>query len=281
MDAPRPPKNCDLLVVGGGIVGLAVARELQRYGPGRLDLRAGARAEPRHPPDRALQRRRPRRDLLQARVAEGAAVRRGARATSTPTATSAGSAHERSGKLIVATEPKRAPAARRARAPRGRERGARTAAGRRRTRSAEIEPHAAGIDALHSPATGVVDFGEIARFLCGGCCREPGRRLLRAAGSRPSARAPGESRRGTRWEQRRPASRSFAPARGRTGWRWPPERPTSRGSSRSGAATCGCGPSAARCFARASTRSRTRTCRSSELTSPGPSMATSCSGRRR
>ena len=32
-DAPAPPEQCDLAVVGGGILGLAVARELKRRQP--------------------------------------------------------------------------------------------------------------------------------------------------------------------------------------------------------------------------------------------------------
>ena len=64
----------ELVSIGAGIIGLAVARRLTEVEPGvRAD---GAReGEPgRRPPDRAQQRRRARRRLLHAGVAEGAAL---------------------------------------------------------------------------------------------------------------------------------------------------------------------------------------------------------------
>ena len=71
------PEECDLAVVGGGILGLAVARELNRRRPGLSAV--GARGGPGggRRADRRQQRRDPRRHLLRARVAEGAAVRGG------------------------------------------------------------------------------------------------------------------------------------------------------------------------------------------------------------
>src|SRR5918992_453474 len=84
------PAECDLAVVGGGILGLAVARELRR--------------------------RRPRLDELE---------RRG-RANGVP------------GLRRLTPEGLR-----------------------------ELEPHCRGVAALHSPATGIIDFGDVARALAG------------------------------------------------------------------------------------------------------------------
>ena len=70
-----PPGECDLAVVGGGILGLAVARELTRRRPGASATVLERRARGGHRPDRHQQRRDPRRHLLRARLAQGAAVR--------------------------------------------------------------------------------------------------------------------------------------------------------------------------------------------------------------
>jgi len=157
----QAPSHCDLAVVGGGIVGLAVARELVRchprasvcvlereaaigthqtghnsgvihagvyYAPGSLKARlcvAGAR------------------ELYAYCEERGIAV-------------------EACGKLIVATgagELDRLEELER----RGRANGV---PGLRRIDAREIEtlePHARGIAALHSPGTGIVDFGAVAR----------------------------------------------------------------------------------------------------------------------
>ena len=74
----RAPAECDLAVVGGGILGLAVARELHAPAPRAATssvLERGAEVGTR--PDRPQQRRDPRRHLLRARLAQGAAVRGG------------------------------------------------------------------------------------------------------------------------------------------------------------------------------------------------------------
>jgi L-2-hydroxyglutarate oxidase len=159
--AIEPPRECDLAVVGAGIVGLATARELAL----------------RHPD------------------ASVAVLERGAEIASHQTGHSSGVIHagiyyrpgslkaelcvagaralyeyceergiraERAGKVIVATEPdelSRLDELER----RGRANGV---PGLRRIGPDvlhEIEPHARGIAALHSPATGVVDFLQVAR----------------------------------------------------------------------------------------------------------------------
>jgi len=158
-DAP-PPGECDVAVVGAGIIGLAVARELalrhdgiriavlerepqiarHQTGSSSGVIHAGIYYAP---------------GSLKARLCvEGAAeiyeycAGRGIRV-------------ERSGKLIVATGPAELgrldELERRGRAN-GVEGLRRLDAGGLR----EIEPHVVGIEALHSPNTGVVDFAEVA-----------------------------------------------------------------------------------------------------------------------
>jgi 2-hydroxyglutarate dehydrogenase len=73
-----------------------------------------------------------------------------------------GIAHARSGKLIVATEPRELPRLEEL-LRRGQANGV---AGLRRLQASEIEtiePHARGLAALHSPNTGVVDFAAVAQ----------------------------------------------------------------------------------------------------------------------
>ena len=153
----------DWAVVGGGIVGLAVARELLRRRPGdslvvleREDevgrhqtgrnsgvLHAGIYYEP---------------GSLKARLCvEGArdlyefCERHGV-------------THERCGKVIVAADTSELPGLDELER-RGRANGV---PGLRRIGPDElraVEPHARGVAALHSPATGIVDFGGVARAL--------------------------------------------------------------------------------------------------------------------
>ncbi len=158
---PKPPSECDAVVVGAGIVGLAVARELgRRHDGARIAvleaepsigahqtshssgvIHAGVYYEP---------------GSLKARLCvQGAAELYDYCAGH-------GIEARKVGKLIVATaagEVGRLDALeQRARAngvP-----GLRRVDG---SEIAEIEPHARGVAALHSPATGVVDFADVAR----------------------------------------------------------------------------------------------------------------------
>lgn len=155
-----PPREADVVVVGAGIIGLAVARELANRHHG-LEVavleREGRPAT--HQTGRSS-------GVLHAGIyyAPGSLKARlcveGARelyayceARGIPTS--------RGGKLIVATQPEELPRLDELER-RGREN---EVAGLRRVSAAEIatiEPHAVGIEALHSPATGTVDFRRVA-----------------------------------------------------------------------------------------------------------------------
>jgi 2-hydroxyglutarate dehydrogenase len=158
-----PQGECDLAVVGGGILGLAVARELQSRRSGmsvtvleREDqvgfhqtghnsgvIHAGIYYKP---------------GSLKARLCvEGAAEMY-------EFCERHGVAHERCGKVIVALDDSELPGLDELER-RGRENGV---PGLRRLTASElreIEPHAAGVAALHSPNTGIADFPGVARAL--------------------------------------------------------------------------------------------------------------------
>lgn len=161
--ADPPPDRCDVAVVGAGILGLAVARELLARDPARSVVvleredevgahqtghnsgvvHAGIYYEP---------------GSLKARLCVEGARELAAYCEER------GVAHETCGKVIVATsagELGRLDELER----RGRANGV---PGLRRLDADGIralEPHAAGIAGLHSPATGIADFGGVARAL--------------------------------------------------------------------------------------------------------------------
>lgn len=158
---PDPPRDCDVAVVGGGIVGLAAARELSLRHDGirvcvlEREDRLGAHQTGRtsgviH----AGIYYRP--GSLKARLCVSGArelyaycEERGIRAV-------------RNGKVIVATRSDEL-AGLDELERRGR---ANEVPGLRRIdpdELRELEPHVTGLAALHSPATGVVDFAEVAR----------------------------------------------------------------------------------------------------------------------
>jgi 2-hydroxyglutarate dehydrogenase len=173
--APRdddPCGECDVAVVGGGIVGLATARELQRRDP-------GARV--------VVLEREPTLGAHQSGANSGVAH---AGIYYAPGSLKArlcvegvrelhafcdehGVAHERCGKVIVALD-----AGELGRLDELERRGrANGVPGLRRLDAAglaAVEPHATGVAALHSPHTGIVDFGGVVDALA---------RLLRAGGA--------------------------------------------------------------------------------------------------
>ena len=160
MAGSRPPLSCDICVVGAGIVGLAVARALLRRHPGaeiavieREDRPAQHQSGHSSGVIHAGIYYRP--GSLKARLCV-----EGARALHEYCG-ERGITVRRDGKVIVATEeaelPRLAELERRgiANGVPGLER-----IGPEHLR--EIEPHAAGIAALHSPSTAVVDFSTVA-----------------------------------------------------------------------------------------------------------------------
>jgi L-2-hydroxyglutarate oxidase len=163
LPAAEPPRECDLVVVGAGIVGLAVARELAGRHPDAtlavLERESRiASHQTGHSSGVIHAGIYYRPGSLKARLCVTGArelyeycERRGIRA-------------ERNGKVIVATDPAELPRLEELER-RGTENGV---PGLRRIDPEElraIEPHVTGIAALHSPGTGVVDFGEIAGSL--------------------------------------------------------------------------------------------------------------------
>jgi 2-hydroxyglutarate dehydrogenase len=160
MTAVDPPRECDVVIVGAGIVGLAVARELALRHDGmrvvvlereaRIAehqtshssgvIHAGIHYEPGSLKARLCVEGA--RDLYAYCDERGIPVRR-------------------SGKVIVATckdELERLDELER----RGRENGVAGLARLEPDELREIEPHARGIDALYSPETGSVDFSVVA-----------------------------------------------------------------------------------------------------------------------
>ena len=155
------PERCDFAVVGGGIVGLAVARELLRRNAGATVVVL------EREPELASGQTGSNSGVIHAGVyyAPGSLKARlcveGARELY-DYCDEHGIAAQRIGKVIVATD-----ASELGRLDELERRGhANGVPGLRRVDSAglrELEPHARGIAALHSPATGIVDFAEVTR----------------------------------------------------------------------------------------------------------------------
>jgi L-2-hydroxyglutarate oxidase len=156
----KPPAACDVAVVGGGILGLAVAREL-------LGRRPGARLCVLEAEDRIGRHQTGRSSgvihaglyyepgSLKARLCVQGAAELYAYCSEREIP------YEKSGKLVVAVD-----ASELGRLDELERRGrANGVADLRRLGGEEIaaiEPHARGVAALHSPATGVVDFVAVA-----------------------------------------------------------------------------------------------------------------------
>jgi 2-hydroxyglutarate dehydrogenase len=163
MSGDPPPNQCDIAVVGAGIVGLATARELAGRRPGWRVAVLEKEADVGH------HQTGHNSGVIHAGIyyAPGSLRARlcvvGARELY-EYCEQRGIAHERCGKVIVATTPEELPALAELER-RGRANGV---PGLRRLdphQLREIEPHARGVAALHSPHTGIVDFGAVARAL--------------------------------------------------------------------------------------------------------------------
>jgi (S)-2-hydroxyglutarate dehydrogenase len=159
-DVANPPANCDLVVIGGGILGLAVAREL-------LDRRPDATLCVLEREDRlAAHQTSHSSGVIHAGIyyAPGSLKARlcveGARLLYAY-CDERGIEAPKDGKLIVAAEEGEV-----SRLDELERRGeANGVLGLRRIAADEIagiEPHARGVAALHSPETGIVDFGRVA-----------------------------------------------------------------------------------------------------------------------
>ena len=106
-------------------------------------------------------------------------------------------------------------------------------------RLGELEPNVAGVRALHSPETVVVDFGLVAEAYADDIRRRRGRDPARLR-RRRLRQARRRDRRAHRYGRDRPRPvSSSAPGCTPTALRPSPARPRSRASSRSGATTCG------------------------------------------
>src|SRR5437660_124816 len=160
-----PSGDCDLAVVGAGIIGLAVARELAERHPA-LTIRVLEKEA-----DVGFHQTGHNSGVIHAGIyyAPGSLKARlcveGARDLY-ELCERAGVPAERCGKLIVAVDDAEV-----ARLDELERRGrANGVPGLRRVGAAEIqalEPHVRGVAGLHSPATGIVDFRAVARALAG------------------------------------------------------------------------------------------------------------------
>ena len=217
-----PETDVDVVVVGGGIVGMATAMALAR-GPARARrdrAREGARARPA--PDRAEQRRHPLGHLLPAGLARrrcSAARASADAASSAPSTAIAVRAVRQGDRRDRRRRSCRALEALQQRALANGVPGVRRI-GRDELR--ELEPAAAGVAALHSPTTAIVDYRR-------------GRRRPGPAGRRPAAdpsrlRVGGDARRHEPGQCGRATARPGAVrgARGRQ-LRRPARRPGRRG----------------------------------------------------
>jgi L-2-hydroxyglutarate oxidase len=155
-----PPDVCDVAVVGAGILGLAVARELAlRHDGLRVAVLEREPVIGRHQTGSSS-------GVIHAGIyyAPGSLKARlcveGARDLYAY-CEERGIRTERSGKLIVATSDEELPRLDELER-RGRENGVPDMRRLTSDEIREIEPHAVGVAALHSPATGVVDFTEVA-----------------------------------------------------------------------------------------------------------------------
>ncbi len=162
MSGQPPPSSCDIAVVGGGIVGLAVARELTKRNPhARICLLERETDLATHQSGHnsgvihsglyyAPGSLKATLCVAGARELYEYCERHGVR-------------HERCGKLVLATDaPEAAALAKLQR--RGIINGVRLRLLDARE-IASVEPHARGVAALHSPDTGIVDYGEVSRAL--------------------------------------------------------------------------------------------------------------------
>ena len=155
------PERCDLAIVGGGIVGLAVARELIHRNPGASVCVLEREAE------LGMHQSGHSSGVLHAGIYYAPASLKarlcveGARELHRY-CTERGIPHRRPGKLIIAVDRSEIPRLRELES-RGIANGVEGLRWVDGTGIAAVEPHARGVAALHSTATGVVDFAAVTR----------------------------------------------------------------------------------------------------------------------
>ena len=153
--------TADVAIVGGGLVGLATAYALSGSGALRIVVIEKERAVAQHQSGRNS-------GVIHAGVyyrpgSRKARLSRAGKAALEAFCDAHGVPYRRPGKVVVAVTPDELPRLRQLEG-RARANGVELQAiGPERLR--EIEPHAAGVAALHVPETGVVDFGAVARRL--------------------------------------------------------------------------------------------------------------------
>jgi 2-hydroxyglutarate dehydrogenase len=161
MSGDPPPNQCDVAVVGAGILGLAAARELTNRHP---ELRVAVLEKE---PEVGFHQTGHSSGVIHAGIyyepgsLKAQLCTTGARELY-EYCEARGIAHERCGKLIVATTAAELPALDELE----RRGNANGVPGLRRLGAnelREIEPHASGVAALHSPNTGIADFPAVAR----------------------------------------------------------------------------------------------------------------------
>jgi len=155
------PARCDLAVVGGGIVGLAVAREFSHRHPRALVCvlereRRPATHQSGHSSGVIHAGIYYRPGSLKARLCVDGARELYAYCEERELE------HERCGKLILATDEPQLARLRELQ-HRGRANGVGELRWLEGAQIERVEPHARALAALHSPSTGVVDFGAVAR----------------------------------------------------------------------------------------------------------------------
>jgi L-2-hydroxyglutarate oxidase len=176
-DAVSDDGAADVIVIGGGIVGLATAFRLGELHPERSVVilekeSALARHQTGH-----------NSGVLHSGVyyAPGSLKARTCRAGKQALerfCQAEGIAFEICGKVIVATSEEERPRLR-AIQERGRENGVRCEL-LDRARLGELEPHAAGVEALHVPEAGIVDYGQVAERLAARIRQRGGRIVTEA-----------------------------------------------------------------------------------------------------
>lgn len=160
-DGATAPARCDVVVVGAGIVGLAVAREITRRHP-RFSICVLEREQ-----SIASHQTGHNSGVIHAGIYYAPGSLKAQLCVEGSNAlyrycSERGIAFERCGKLIVALQRSQLPALNELH----RRASANGVSGLRMLQAgeiAEIEPHTTGVAALHSPVTGIVDFAAVAR----------------------------------------------------------------------------------------------------------------------